>query len=69
VVTLVRDDFFDRLGSVDVRVRVFDLLGRGRRRVADRRRVALVGALQGHRHNRARLEVHGMLDFVSFFQR
>ena len=64
VIALVRDDLFQRLRLVDVGLRVFDLLGRGRRRFDDRRRVALVSALQGDRDNRARLEVHRMLGFV-----
>ena len=51
-------------GSVDVGLRVFDLLGRGRRRLDDRRRVAGVGALQRHGDNRAGLQIDRMLGLV-----
>ena len=64
VIALVRDDLVQRLRLVDLGLRRFDLLGGGRHRFDDRRRVALVSALQRDRDNRARLEVHGMLGFV-----
>ena len=44
--------------------RCFELLGRLGQRLRDRRRVALIGALQRHRHDRARFQIHRMLDFV-----
>ena len=53
-----------RLRVRDVRLRVFDLFGRGRRRLDDRRRVAGVRALQGDGDQRAGLQIDGMLGFV-----
>jgi hypothetical protein len=40
LIPLVSDDFFQRLRFIDLRVRVFDLVGRGRQRFLDRRGIA-----------------------------
>ena len=64
VIPLVADQFVQCLWRLDVPLRVFDLLGRGRHRFDDRRRVALVGALQRDGDNGAGVQVDRMLGFV-----
>src|ERR1019366_7542038 len=55
VIALVGDDLFQRLGCLHLGLRVFDLIRGGDGRFDDRRRIALVGALQGDGDNRAGL--------------
>src|SRR3984893_15162277 len=61
---LIGDDLCQRLGCPHFGLRVFDLLRRGDGRFDDRRRIALVGALQGDGDHRAGFQVHRMLGFV-----
>src|ERR1019366_7105477 len=46
VIALVGDDLFQRLGGLQLGLRVFDLIRSGDGRFNDRRRITLVGALK-----------------------
>jgi hypothetical protein len=49
---------------LNVRLRLFDLLGRSNRGFDDRPGIALIGALHGHCNNDIGVEIDGVFSFV-----